>query len=127
MTKRAVLYARYSTDQQNPASIETQVDLGKEVIRRHCWQHIETYVDAGVSGASFETRRGLQAALAGANGGQYDVFLCLTLDRLSRDVEHSARILKLLHFNEVELWTVHGDAAVSSMELALEPSSTARC
>ncbi|TWF47618.1 DNA invertase Pin-like site-specific DNA recombinase [Neorhizobium alkalisoli] len=117
--KRVVLYARYSTDQQNPASIETQVDLGKDFVLRQGWYLADTFVDAGVSGSSFETRPGLQAALAKSNAGAYDVFLCLTLDRLSRDLEHSARILKILQFHDVELWTVHGGAAVSSMELGL--------
>lgn len=76
-----------------------------------------SFVDAGVSGSSFEARPGLQAALSRSNMGAYDGFLCLTLDRLSRDHEHSARILKILQFHDVEPWTVHGAAAVSSMEL----------
>lgn len=117
--KRVVFYARYSTDQQNPASIETQIDLGREFVERQGWHLVDTFVDAGVSGSSFETRPGLQSALAGSNSGAYDIFLCLTLDRLSRDLEHSARVLKLLQFHDVELWTVHGAAAVSSMELGL--------
>lgn len=117
--KRVMLYARYSTDQQNPASIETQLDLGKEFIQRQGWYLANAFVDAGISGSSFETRLGLQAALARSNAGAYDVFLCLTLDRLSRDLEHSARILKILQFHDVELWTVHGASAVSSMELGL--------
>lgn len=119
MCKRVVVYARYSTDQQNPASIETQLDLGASFIAERGWKQCGTFVDAGVSGASFETRPGLQAALTGAREGAYDVLLCLTLDRLSRDLEHSAKVLKLLHFHEIELWTVHGSSQVSSMELGL--------
>lgn len=119
MGKRVVLYARYSTDQQNPSSIETQLDLGNSFIAQRGWELCGSYVDAGISGASFDTRPGLQAALTGARQGAYDVLLCLTLDRLSRDLEHSARVLKLLQFHEVELWTVHGSSAVSSMELGL--------
>ncbi len=56
--KRVVLYARYSTDQQNPASIETQLDFGKEFVMRQGWDLSRTFVDAGVSGSSFETRPG---------------------------------------------------------------------
>lgn len=119
MSKRVILYARYSTDQQNPASIETQLDLGNSFVTQRGWEVCGTYVDAGVSGANFDTRPGLQAALSCARGGVCQVFLCLTLDRLSRDLEHSAKILKTLQFHEVELWTVHGGAAVSSMELGL--------
>jgi DNA invertase Pin-like site-specific DNA recombinase len=119
MGKRVVLYARYSTDQQNPASIETQLDLGSSFISQRGWDLCGTFVDAGVSGESFDTRPGLQAALSAARQGAFDVLLCLTLDRLSRDLEHSAKVLKLLHFHEIELWTVHGNSAVSSMELGL--------
>lgn len=119
MCKRVVIYARYSTDQQNPASIETQLDLGTSFVLERGWTLCETFVDGGVSGASFETRPGLEAALKGAREGAFDVLLCLTLDRLSRDLEHSAKVLKLLHFHEIELWTVHGSSQVSSMELGL--------
>lgn len=119
MCKRVVIYARYSTDQQNPASIETQIDLGTSFVQERGWTLCRTFVDAGVSGASFDTRPGLQAALKGAREGAFDVLLCLTLDRLSRDLEHSAKVLKLLHFHEIELWTVHGSSQVSSMELGL--------
>lgn len=119
MKKRAVFYARYSTDQQNPASIETQIDLGREFVAKQGWSLSDTFIDAGISGASYETRPGLQSALSGAQQGAYDIFLCLTLDRLSRDLEHSARILKLLHFHDIALWTVHGGSAVSPMELGL--------
>jgi len=115
--QRVVLYARYSRDQQNPTSIETRVDLGKEFVLRQGWHLADTFVDACGSGSSFDTRPGLQAALARSNIGAYDVFLCLTLDRPSRDLEHSARILKILQFHDVEMWIVHGAAAVSSMEL----------
>ncbi|MFD1744482.1 recombinase family protein [Rhizobium helianthi] len=119
MCKRVAIYARYSTDQQNPASIETQIDLGTSFLQERGWTLYQTFVDAGVSGASFDTRPGLQAALKGAREGAFDVLLCLTLDRLSRDLEHSAKVLKLLHFHEIELWTVHGSSQVSSMELGL--------
>ncbi|KQQ36724.1 hypothetical protein ASG19_10010 [Rhizobium sp. Leaf306] len=112
MIKRVALYARYSTDQQNLAPIETQVHLGTAFVEKHGRRLHEVYVDAGVSGASFETRPGLQSMLSEPCQGAFDVLLCLTLDRLSRDLEHSARILKLLHFHEVvELCTVHGGTA----------------
>ncbi|WP_318030579.1 recombinase family protein [Rhizobium ruizarguesonis] len=60
-----------------------------------------------------------RAALTGAREGAYDVLLCLTLDRPSRDLEHSAKVLKLLQFHDIELWTVHGGSQVSAMELGL--------
>jgi len=67
------------------------------------WKLSGTYVDAGISGARFETRPGLQAALKGAREAAYDILLCLTLDRLARDLEHSAKVLNLLQFRDIEL------------------------
>ena len=67
--KRIVLYTRYATDQQDLAWIETQPDLGKQFVPQQGWHLAETFVDAYVSGSSFETRPGLQAALAVAKTG----------------------------------------------------------
>lgn len=119
MVKRVVLYARYSTDQQNPASIQTQLDLGRRMIEAKGWKLIDSFVDAGISGANYETRLGIQNALIAVQQRGCDVFLCLTLDRLSRDLEHSAKILKLLHFHDTELWTVQGGSPVSAIELGI--------
>ncbi len=51
MCRRVILYAPYSTDQQNPASIETQLDLGASFVWERGWKLNGTYIDAGVSGA----------------------------------------------------------------------------
>ncbi|MCR6502161.1 recombinase family protein [Shinella sp. CPCC 101442] len=66
--------------------MDTQLDLGKEFVMRQGWDLADTFVDAGVRASPFETRPGLRAALARSSTGAYDVFLCLTLDRLSRDL-----------------------------------------
>jgi hypothetical protein len=50
MCKRAVIPARYSTDQQNPASIETELVLGASFIAERGWKMCGTFVDAAVSG-----------------------------------------------------------------------------
>lgn len=65
--KRVVFLAHYKTDQQNPASIEAQMDLGKELVEREGRHLVDVFVDAGVRGSSFETRPGLPSALAGSN------------------------------------------------------------
>nr|WP_281411352.1 recombinase family protein [Rhizobium ruizarguesonis] len=38
---------------------------------------------------------------------------------MSRDVEHSAKILKELRCRDVELWTVHAGTPVTDLELAM--------
>lgn len=45
--------------------------------------------------------------------------LCVTVDRLARDVEHSTKLLKEFRFRDVDIWTVHGGNAVTDMELAI--------
>jgi DNA invertase Pin-like site-specific DNA recombinase len=45
--------------------------------------------------------------------------LCVTVDRLSRDVEHSSKILKDLRYHDVDLWTVHAGTPVTDMELSI--------
>ncbi|WP_243258753.1 recombinase family protein [Rhizobium skierniewicense] len=48
-----------------------------------------------------------------------DVVLFATVDRLSRDMEHSAKILKELRYRDVDLWTVHAGTPVTDLELAM--------
>jgi DNA invertase Pin-like site-specific DNA recombinase len=119
MTKTVLFYARYSTDRQNEVSIETQVELGKQFVTKQNWKLVETYSDLAVSGTSFTSRPGIQQLLAHVKREKIDVVLCVTVDRLSRDVEHSSKILKDLRFRDVELWTVHAGQATTDMELSL--------
>ncbi|MDS7594186.1 hypothetical protein [Agrobacterium tumefaciens] len=46
---------------------------------RQSWHLADAFVDAGVSGSSFETRPRLQATLAKSNIGASDVILCLKI------------------------------------------------
>ncbi len=49
---RAALYARYSSDQQRPASIADQQRICRERASREGWQIVGSYEDAAISGAS---------------------------------------------------------------------------
>src|ERR687887_420285 len=49
---RAVIYARYSSDQQREASIEDQIRVCERRIEREGWTFLHSYVDRAVSGAS---------------------------------------------------------------------------
>ena len=48
---RAVIYARYSSDNQREASIEDQVRECRARIEREGWKFAEIYSDRGISGA----------------------------------------------------------------------------
>ena len=54
---RAVIYARYSTENQRDASVEDQVRLCKERIKREGWKLGATYADRAISGASLNHGR----------------------------------------------------------------------
>lgn len=119
MSKRVLIYARYSTDRQNEVSIETQIDVCREFAVKKEWQIVEVYSDAAVSGTSFRSRPGIQALRNKVKSDRIDIVLCVTVDRLSRDVEHSSKLLKEFRFLDVDIWTVHGGNAVTDMELAI--------
>lgn len=86
---RAVLYARYSTENQREASITDQLRLCRLHAERHSWKIVEEYSDHALSGASL-LRPGIQALMADAGRRRFDIILTESLDRLSRDQEDIA-------------------------------------
>ena len=119
MTKNVVFYARYSTTRQNELTIETQIEQGQRMIAERGWNLVEVYKDSGISGTQLKTRPGIQALLNRIERKDIDIVLCVSVDRISRDVEHSASILKNLSYNNIELWTVTGNGPISDMELGI--------
>jgi DNA invertase Pin-like site-specific DNA recombinase len=72
-SKRAALYARVSTDHQ---SVENQVRELKQVAERRGWTVVETYRDAGISGAKGRDKRpGLDAGLKDASRRKFDIVM----------------------------------------------------
>ena len=97
MSRSALIYARYSSDLQNAASIEDQVRLcrerldqdqiaGSRCVRRPRDQWERTTRHAQVFKHSWMKLR----------AGRVDVVIAEALDRLSRDQEDIARIYKRL-------------------------------
>jgi DNA invertase Pin-like site-specific DNA recombinase len=80
--KRAAIYLRVSTDGQ---TVENQrADLTKLAELRG-WSIVQTYEDAGISGAKGRDRRpGLDALLKDAKRRRFDVALFWAVDRLGR-------------------------------------------
>ena len=119
MTKTVLFYARYSTDRQHEVSIETQIELGEAFVKDRGWKLAATYSDAAISGTSYLLRPGIQSLMAHVKRERIDVVLCVTVDRLSRDIEHSAKILKELRYRDADIWTVHAGTPVTDLEMAL--------
>jgi DNA invertase Pin-like site-specific DNA recombinase len=82
--KRAALYVRVSTDHQ---SVENQIRELRQVANRRGWQVVETYGDAGISGAKGRDKRpGLDRMLSDANRRRFDIILAWAIDRLGRSL-----------------------------------------
>ena len=97
-THGAVLYTRVSTEEQakHGTSLEGQRDACRKKALELSLPIVAEYEDAGVSGAFFDHRLNLQNALSDIREGRADTLIATELDRLSRDVEHQQRILKLV-------------------------------
>jgi len=103
---RVALYARFSSDKQNDASIEDQ----QRSCRRHAerqpgWHIVETYSDAALSGAT-EDRPGLQSLIAGIRAGRFDVILAESLDRIARNEALTHRFYDLCRYHAVRIVTL---------------------
>ena len=119
MTKplRAALYARYSTDLQNAASIEDKLRVCERLAHEQGWQVVARFSDAALSGAS-SLRPGFQALHAAATSGEVDVVVAEALDRLSRDQEHIAGFFKRLQYHDVKIVT-KAEGEISELHIGL--------
>jgi len=80
-----LVYARFSTDEQNPSSIDDQVAYCRRFLESLGIQDAEITVlsDEGVSG-ELVSRPGINEVLAGAIEGRWDLILCEDGSRLYR-------------------------------------------
>ncbi|MQX28863.1 recombinase family protein [Sinorhizobium meliloti] len=106
--KRAVIYARYSTDLQNDQSVEDQIRLCKAHAERLGLQVVQEYFDRAKSGASMFGRPGLSSLMQAAEMGAFDVLVSEAPDRISRDIADLATIHKILTFRGIEMNCVNG-------------------
>jgi site-specific DNA recombinase len=123
MTLRAVIYARYSSENQREASLEDQVRLCRERIAAERWELVQVFQDRATSGAS-SLRAGYQALLAGARDGAFDVVVAEALDRLSRDQEDVAALFKRMRFAGVRIFTL-SEGEVSELHVGLKGTMNA--
>jgi len=89
MSRRAAIYARVSTLDQNP---ENQVEVLKEFAERHGYEIYDIYVDK-ISGIK-SSRPELQRLLLDAHDKKFDVVLVWKLDRLGRSLQHLIKIVE---------------------------------
>src|SRR5262249_4414724 len=122
-TMRAVIYARYSSENQREASIEDQARHCKALIEREGWMLAVTYTDHAISG-SIRMRPGYQRLLQDARAGQFQIVIAEALDRLSRDQEDVAALYKHLAFAGVKLITL-AEGEISELHVGLKGTMNA--
>ncbi len=95
--KRAAIYTRVSTYDQNP---QTQVLDLRQMAAQRGFEIVHEYTDK-ISGTKAK-RPGLDQMMADARHGQFDVVLVWASDRIARSVKHFLDVLDELSHLEVE-------------------------
>ena len=75
MSRSALIYARYSSDLQNAASIDDQVRLCRERLDQDQIEVRDIFVDRAISGSALQTRSGIQALLDEVARGSVDIVI----------------------------------------------------
>jgi DNA invertase Pin-like site-specific DNA recombinase len=98
--RRAALYVRVSTDRQ---TVENQIAALRKVADARGWQIIETFNDAGISGAKAR-RPGLDEMLKQAQRGRFDVVMAWAIDRIGRSLVDLLNTIETLKVCGVDLY-----------------------
>ncbi len=103
---RAVIYARYSSNNQREASIEDQVEICRRYIEQQGWTLTTNYVDRAISGGS-AFRDGYRQLLADLETGTFEVIVCEALARMGRQLSDVADLHDRLQFHGIALHAVN--------------------
>ena len=100
--KTAVIYARYSSDNQTEQSIEGQLRVCEEYARSHDILILDTYIDRAMTGTN-DNRADFQRMIKDSAKQEWNYVLVYKLDRFSRDKYATAIHKKTLKDNGVKL------------------------
>lgn len=123
MPERAVIYARYSSENQSESSIDDQIRLCRDLVGREAWTLINTYCDAGISGST-TVRPGYQALIDGVRDGAFTIIVAEALDRLSRDQEDVAALFKRARFAGIRIITL-AEGEITELHVGLKGTMNA--
>lgn len=96
--QKGAIYARYSTDRQNPKSIEDQIAICRDYATRSGIEIVATYTDEETSGYN-PKREGLLKLLEDARAKEFDVVLTEHTSRLARDGLELRRLLNEFRYS----------------------------
>jgi DNA invertase Pin-like site-specific DNA recombinase len=100
--KRVALYLRVSTSEQSTKNQRRELEA---VAKRHGWQVVAVFEDAGISGAKGRNGRpGLDAMMKAVMRREIDMVAAWSVDRLGRSLTDLLEFLKELHAKGVDLF-----------------------
>ena len=100
--KTAVIYARYSCDNQSEQSIEGQLHVCEDYAKRNEILILDTYIDRAMTGTN-DNRPSFQRMLKDSGKREWDYVLVYKLDRFSRNKYETAIHKKTLRDNGVKV------------------------
>ena len=100
--KTAVIYARYSSDNQTEQSIEGQLRVCQDYAEKNNILILKTYIDRAMTGTN-DNRPDFQRMMKDCKEKQWDYVIVYKLDRFSRDKYAMAIHKKTLRDNNVKL------------------------
>jgi site-specific DNA recombinase len=103
MPGRAAIYARYSTTMQSDRSIEDQVELCRQYLRREGYREVAVFEDRARTSETLIGRVGLAKLLEAANEAMFDAVIVECVDRISRDSADLHVVSKQLRFHEIDI------------------------
>lgn len=110
-TKRTIaIYARYSSDAQNPASVDDQIALCRQFVQEQFHEDPDkalVFSDAEISGEVFMERPGILGLISLAQTGTINLLIAEGLDRISRSMTDTSGIYEILTYYGVMIWTGH--------------------
>jgi len=100
--KTAVIYARYSSNNQTEQSIEGQIHVCEDFAKRNDIIIVDSYIDRAISGTTDE-RDAFQRMLKDSNNKKWNYVLVYKLDRFARNKYEAAVNRKHLKDNGIKL------------------------
>ena len=99
----AVIYARYSSDNQREESIEGQLRECGDFARRKGYTIVKTYADRAISGKKADNRPEFMQMITDSKQGTFNAIIVWKIDRFSRDKYDSVYYKNVLKKNGVSV------------------------
>ena len=118
-SNRAVLYARFSSDNQRSESIDAQIRAMQAYCKHNNIMIVDTYIDEAKS-ATTAQRPSFQRMIADSKLGMFNIILVHKLDRFARNRYDSAVCKRELKKNGVSVYSVLENLDSSPESIMLE-------